>query len=165
MSTGPRVLWTDDDPPERYEYESFVLEDEGWDVVWAPDVSSAARLLAREHFDALILDQMLPYEGLQPGGDPLWNGCLLLRWLRGKGPPPSLKLDPNGGLGQLRPATENRDIPTVVVSAFHDPNVEAAMRDASAQDKNLPVVPKPIDMSALLDFLHRVRQREERPAR
>jgi len=161
MSTAQRrVLWTDDDPPERYEYESYVLSDEGWEVTWAPDVGTAARKLSEERFDALILDQMLPYEGLR-AGDPLWNGCLLLRWLRGKAPPPAVVLDPEGGLSTLSPSPENRAIPTVVVSAFHDPNVEAAMREASASDQQIPVVPKPIDMTALLDFLHGVARRAQ----
>lgn len=150
-----RVLWTDDDPPERYEYESYVLAEEGWEVVWAPDVGTAARSLSEQRFDALILDQMLPYDGLE-SGDPLWNGCLLLRWLRGKGPPPAVTLDEQGALSRLAPLEANRAIPTVVVSAFHDPNVELAMRDASPMDRQIPLVPKPIDMTALLDFLHAV---------
>ncbi len=147
-----RVLWTDDDPPERLAYESFVLEEEGWDVTWAPDVGTAARKLASEHFDALILDQMLPNESLR-AGDPIWNGCLLLRWLRGANPPPAVSLDPSGVLSVLKPDPANRGIPTVIVSAFHDPNVEASMRNASPDDARLPMVPKPIDVGDLLAFL------------
>ncbi len=152
MSARPRLLWTDDDAPDRFEYEALVLGEEGWDVVWATSVSEAARLLSGQHFDAMLLDQMLPYTGLRHG-DPLWNGALLLRWLRGKGPPSSVTLDPNGELSMLRPMPENRDIPTVVVSAFHDPLVDAAMREASEQDRALPLAPKPIDVSALISYL------------
>lgn len=153
-----RVLWTDDDPPERLAYESFVLEEEGWDVTWAPDVGTAARKLATEHFDALILDQMLPNESLQ-SGDPIWNGCLLLRWLRGASPPPAVSLDPSGVLSVLKPEDGNRRIPTVIVSAFHDQNVEASMREASPLDRQLPMVPKPIDVNNLLEFLAGVEKR------
>ncbi len=153
-----RVLWTDDDPPERMAYESFVLEEEGFQVTWAPDVGTAARKLAGEHFDALILDQMLPNESLK-AGDPIWNGCLLLRWLRGAAPPPAVSLDPSGVLSVLRPDPGNQDIPTVIVSAFHDQNVEDAMREASPRDRQLPMVPKPIDVDHLLRFLQGVTRR------
>lgn len=164
MSTRHRLLWTDDDAPDRFEYEALVLGEEGWDVVWAKSVSEAARLLADQPFDALLLDQMLPYTGLKYG-DPLWNGALLLRWLRGKGPPPNVTLDPKGELNTLKPRVENREIPTVIVSAFHDPQVDSAMRDASEQDRALPLAPKPIDVGALLSYLDQGRARVDgRPA-
>lgn len=153
MSKG-RLLWTDDDPPGRFEYEAFILEDEGWEIRWAPDVTAAAIALSKDSFDAMILDQMLPYEALRKG-DPLWGGCLLLRWLRGKAPPPNVSLDPTGPLTRLTPGADNRDIPVVVVSAFHDPKVEAAMRDASELDRGLVMVPKPIDINALASLLRR----------
>lgn len=160
MSPRPRLLWTDDDAPDRFEYEALVLGEEGWDVVWATSVSEAARLLAEQHFDAMLLDQMLPYTGLKHG-DPLWNGALLLRWLRGKGPPSNVTLDPRGELSMLKPRVENREIPTVVVSAFHDPLVDSAMRDASEQDRALPLAPKPIDVGALIGYLDQGRARAE----
>lgn len=160
MSPRPRLLWTDDDAPDRFEYEALVLGEEGWDVIWATSVSEAARLLADQHFDAMLLDQMLPYTGLKHG-DPLWNGALLLRWLRGKGPPSNVTLDPRGELSMLKPRVENREIPTVVVSAFHDPLVDSAMRDASEQDRALPLAPKPIDVGALIGYLDQGRARAE----
>lgn len=141
-----------------------MLGEEGWDVVWDTSVSEAARMLSKQPFDALLLDQMLPYTGLKHG-DPLWNGALLLRWLRGKEPPPFVTLDPRGELSTLRPKDENRDIPTVLVSAFHDPVVDKAMRDASDQDRSLPLAPKPIDVGALLSYLDQGMARAEaRPA-
>lgn len=154
MARRPVVLWTDDDGRDRFLYEELVIQAEGWDVAWALDVSSAARRLASEPFDALILDQMVPYEGLLKG-DVLWGGCLVLRWLRGKGPPPHLILDPKGALSTLRPDERNEEIPAFIVSGFHDPAVEAATRDASALDRNIPLVPKPVDIGVVLQFLRR----------
>lgn len=151
----PRLLWTDDDPPGRFEYEQFVIQDEGWDITWAPDVTTATRLLSEQPFDALILDQMLPpYVGLRKG-DPIWGGCLVLRWLRGKAPPGNLAIDPDGPLAKNHPLPRNADLPTIIVSAFHEPKVEAAIRDASPADRNIPLIPKPLDMNAILDFLRR----------
>lgn len=149
----PQLLWTDDDPPGRFEYEQFVIQDEGWDITWAPDVTTATRLLSEKTFDALILDQMLPpYVGLRKG-DPIWGGCLVLRWLRGKAPPMGLTLDSEGPLVKYQPDRHNADLPTVIVSAFHDPKVESALRDASPADRDIKLVPKPLDMGAILDFL------------
>lgn len=148
----PRLLWTDDDGRERFLYEEYVIQDEGWDIAWATDVTAAARRLSTEPFDALILDQMLPYEGLRPT-DVLWSGCVLLRWLRGKGPPPNLNLEPGGGLSRMTPLDLNSDIPAFIVSGFHDLAVEAATRDASEQDRNIPLVPKPVDVEIILSFL------------
>ena len=151
----PRLLWTDDDPPGRFEYEQYVIRDEGWDIVWASDVNTATKLLSEELFDALILDQMLsPYVGLRKG-DPIWGGCLILRWLRGKAPPNHLAVDPEGPLARYKPDPRNADLPTVIVSGFHDPKVEAAIRDASPQDRNIQLVPKPLDINAILEFLRR----------
>lgn len=152
--TGPRgrILWVDDDGAERYLYEQLVLEAEGWVVQYALDVDRAAYLLSTESLDALFLDQMLPYSGLVKG-DPIWCGCLLLRWLRGKGPPDGVQLDSRAALSVLQPLAGNVYVPVLVTSGGHDPMVEAAMRDASPMDRKIPLMSKPIDIEAMLEFL------------
>lgn len=152
--TGPRgrILWVDDDGAERYLYEQLILEAEGWMMQYAIDVGQAAYLLSRESFDAMFLDQMLPYSGLVKG-DPIWNSCLLLYWLRGGGTPRRVQVDPMAPLGVLRPLPTNVNLPVAVVSAFHDPALEEALRDASPMDRKILLIPKPIDVGAMLEFL------------
>lgn len=158
MSEGrPRLLWTDDDGRERFLYEEYVIRDEGWEIAWAEGVSEASRLLAREPFDALILDQMMPYEGLRQNEFLLWGGCLLLRWLRGAPPPAALELELDGGLYASQPLDVNRDIPAFVVSGFYDASVAEAFREASPQDRDLRIMPKPVEVDEVLRFLRDAR--------
>lgn len=58
------VLWVEDDPPERFVYERFVIEEEeGWALVWAGTLSKAVDCLSTQRVDALILDQEIRGEG------------------------------------------------------------------------------------------------------
>ena len=86
MPIQKRLLWTDDDGRDWFVYEEHMLRAEGWEVRWARDLDEAAALLAAEPFDALVLDQMLPFTFANIGAEPharrLWGGCLLLWWLR-----------------------------------------------------------------------------------
>src|SRR5262245_11569584 len=77
--TMPRdLLWVDDDDPERFVFERFVLQKDGWNITWARDVVAAAKLLEGQRFDALILDQMIAGDGVEEQA-VIWSGCHLLR--------------------------------------------------------------------------------------
>ena len=56
-----RLLWTDDDGADWFVYEAAMLRRAGWEIHWARDVTSAVDRLSAEPFDALIIDQMLPW--------------------------------------------------------------------------------------------------------
>lgn len=57
--TRPRVLVAEDDPSVRMTLE-FVLEDEGFDVLFAENGRQALDLALNEPLDCLLLDQMMP---------------------------------------------------------------------------------------------------------
>src|SRR5215211_6192631 len=76
-----KLLWVDDDGERRFRYERRILQQEGWEVVWAEDINKAREALAIQDFGALILDQSLPFvkDGTPTG---IEGGYLLLHWLR-----------------------------------------------------------------------------------
>lgn len=158
-----RLLWVDDDAPDRFVYEAYLVQQAGWSLTWATDVLSAAQLLCEQPFDGLILDQTFAFE--PPGGrrlDPqyqLWSGCFLLRWLRGAGVPehaPWLSHEDEQRLWGQTPLAQNRTLPAIIASAFHADEVERAIRSASDQDRQIELVAKPLSEVALLDFLEAV---------
>lgn len=69
-----RILIADDDPELRGLVQRYLTE-QGLAVRAVPDASAAALLLARERFDVLVLDLMMPGE----------DGLSLCRRLRGQG--------------------------------------------------------------------------------
>jgi two-component system phosphate regulon response regulator OmpR len=69
-----RILIADDDPELRGLLQRYLTE-QGLAVRAVPDASAAAQLLARERFDVLVLDLMMPGE----------DGLSLCRRLRGQG--------------------------------------------------------------------------------
>lgn len=148
---GHNLLWIDDDGPDRFLYEEYVLQGKGWRVVWATSVREALEILGKDGFDAILLDQMLP---LNPG--PLapadvWSGCLLLYWLRGMARPPAApQVEEPDVFGYVSPLSSNRAIKVIIVSAFHDDEVEEAIRAAEA---SIPIVKKPIDLEKLIGTL------------
>ncbi len=156
---SPRLLWVDDDGHRRFGYEDLRIRRAGWDLVWGTDLRAAADRMCTEIFHALILDQKIPYRGLQdvPGH---WGGCLFLRWLRGAGPPPGLTLPPVApslDLFQVTPRLENRAIPAILVSVYHRNDIMEATRSASSQDAEITLVAKPVQVEQILDFLGTVR--------
>ncbi len=162
----PRLLWTDDDGPNRFMMEEFTLRQAGWTVVWARGLRSAVEALATAPHDALLLDQMLPWsdpEDQRAGRDgvDVWGGCLLLWWLRRGAPPPAAhpgQLARFADMWDRAPLPANRALPVAVVSAFDDPDVRvqlAAVSEAGpgGRPPAVPVWTKPVDRDVLMDFV------------
>ena len=57
--TRPKILVAEDDPGVRLTLE-FVLEDEGFDVMFAEDGEQALAFALAEIPDVILLDQMMP---------------------------------------------------------------------------------------------------------
>lgn len=154
----PHVLWVDDDDPDRFVYERDLLERHGWKVTWARDVEEAANALHREHFDAMILDQMIAGNGVEEQS-VIWAGCHLLRWLRGVDPPPSRRRGEGTwpALQNISPNAVNKQVPVAILSAYHDKDVLQQTQSASEQDRKAPFLGKPVKEQELLAFLQRVR--------
>lgn len=152
MSTKGTLLWADDDGPLRFEYDEYCIKEKGWQVLWARSIDEAATKLGAIRVDAVLLDQMLPFaEG--EAQRLVWSGCLVLRWLRGKARP---ALAPEGierDLWSRQPLDENRTVRVKVASAFHNPDVLAAMQEASEQDRHITLLSKPTDTTRILEFL------------
>ena len=150
--TQPRLLWVDDDGRRRrFKYEESVLQ-KTWSITWAYTVYSAAMILAEAEFDAIILDQTLPFKD-QPPND-IWGGCALLWWLSKPGLSEAIpRAQVYAELAALTPSPKNRQAKVCVVSAFDDEGVAAQMRCARP---DLVVRPKPIDLDALRQFLNTV---------
>jgi CheY-like chemotaxis protein len=147
-----RLLWVDDDKPDKFLYEQMILKNEGWDIRWATTVVEAARTLSDERYQALLLDQMLPYE--EDKRPDVWSGCLLLRWLRQAELRTGNELEENYlELHELKPLRENTSMEVIVVSAYADETVEQEMRSASERDRNLLFEPKPVILDDILDIL------------
>jgi CheY-like chemotaxis protein len=156
--TKPHVLWVDDDDPDRFVYERYLLERDGWKVTWARDVAEAADKLSHEKFDAVILDQMIAGSGVEEQF-VIWAGCRLLRWLRGTDPPDSQRREdtPWPALHRLAPNDANKHLPVAILSAYHDADVLRATQGASEQDRKALFLGKPVKEAELLGFLHKVR--------
>jgi CheY-like chemotaxis protein len=168
MSDGARrLLWTDDDGPDRFMFECHMLEKSGWKVDWALDVTEALDRLAKVPYDALLLDQMLPWRHedqnqLTTRETTPWGGYEVLHRLRraqnrhDKAPPQSGE---HGSWVGTEPLAENVGVPVLVISAFYDKDVLAAIRSASVQDRDLVISPKPTNIDEIIDFLNRHRGR------
>ena len=158
MSRRPRVVWADDEP-KRMPYEARLIKRAGWELVWATSVIEAGRLLERGVFDALLLDQMMPYYGSVPDAREVWGGCLLLRWLAGTNAPshaptrwgePEKSLERRMRLSDFEPQEPNRSIPVMVLSGYYDEDVLRAMREVRP---DITVHSKPIQLDRVLAFL------------
>lgn len=145
---GAEVLWVDDDGPDRFMYEEYLLGRKGWVIRWACDVVTAACYLKDSRFSIVIIDQMLP---IQVQGElSEWGGYHLLAWLRGAGgqhhpEAPGLPLE----LHQFGTLADNRSVPVIIVSAFSDETIEDATRRLPCQ-ASTAAIPKPIDISRLM---------------
>lgn len=147
--TTRRLLWADDEGPDRFLFAAHRLRAAGWEIVWVTTVGEAAERLRHQRFDAALFDQMMPMvSGLAPS---VWSGCTLFRWLRGlprhPAAPPSL-LPPDGA-----PSEANVRVPVLIISAYADADVEAAMIDGLDDDLVPRWANKPIDPTALVDDL------------
>ena len=155
---GPLVLWVDDDEEDRFIFEIDAIKSRlGWQVQWAGTVREAAMVLTTRAVDALILDQMICDHGIS---SPIWSGCRLLHWLRGKkhpdqGPWPREELGWRLHLSE-KPLACNRQVPVVLVSAYHNREVLDATMEASTQDRLIRLYSKPVDFQRIQAFLQKV---------
>ncbi len=153
-----RLLWVDDDPPERFVYEKGVLEEEDrWNIRWARTLSEAVGFLSSEDFDALILDQMVCGDEISV---PIWGGCRLLHWIRGtqyengQAPWPADEAADRVFEGR-HPLASNQSLPAIILSGYHNKDVLDATRKASHQDSTIQFLGKPVDLAALRHLLER----------
>jgi DNA-binding response OmpR family regulator len=152
-----RLLWVDDDAPERFQYEATVLtEDYRIEIMWARSVAEAVQLLSKRTYEAVVLDQMLPFKSDSVVSD-YWGGCVILHWLkRSKYPssaPPAE--DPSVLLGT--PLAANVHAPVCFVSAFSDDDVHRELLRACDP---LLIFPKPLELKMLEEFLRAALSRQ-----
>jgi CheY-like chemotaxis protein len=170
----PRLLWIDDDGPERFMNERRRLRKARWTVEWARGLQSAVERLTVEPFDAMLLDQMLPWPDREPGEPPdttveVWGGALLLWWLRRGRAPDSLGSAVVARYAEMwdqQPTAANRAMPVVVISAFDDSDVRAQLLEVCDEGEggspfDTPIWTKPVDLDALMAFLEDVKAHVE----
>jgi CheY-like chemotaxis protein len=122
------LLWIEDEP-DQLSAAREELEDRGWSVTFACDIVSAATLLSRTRYDALIMDLMVPGNGDGvTKGFAIWSTYRLLCWLGGASPNASAGVsDQWNALDSITPIEDNRRVPAMILSAYHWPDVTAAM--------------------------------------
>lgn len=150
-----RLLWVDDDGPDRFRYEEAVLiEDRGCQVGWAATVAQALERLRREPYDAIVLDQMLPFTEHSPVTD-YWGGCVVLHWLKLSSYPPTAPPPEHPQLfAGEPPLLANVQAPVCFVSAFMDDDVHRELLRAC---NLLRIFAKPLDLDVLERFLDAAR--------
>lgn len=148
------LLWIEDEP--RYvRAAAGEIRDLGWSVTFAREILEAANKLSTERYDALIMDLMVT--GNVPNvaaGFAIWSTYRLLCWLGGS------PAEAKAGLAHqwkeidvLTPMEENRRIPAMILSAYHDMNVAEAMKLANLARVGtaIPMYSKPIDAVRVAD--------------
>lgn len=153
-----RLLWIDDDAPDRFRHEHRLLSRQGWDVTFATSARAGAEFLQDQAFTAVVLDQMLPWRGGMhgKGREEVWAGCFLLYWLRNKNRPS--KAPPRKDferLSTMQPLDTNRNVAVILCSAYFDDEVMAAFTEV---EPGLQELPKPIDRDRLLEIFELLAQ-------
>jgi nucleoside phosphorylase len=154
----PLVLWVDDDGPGRFEFEIYCLKREGYRIDFAVDVIQAATLLCYRKYDAVLLDNLIPYRYGSVESIGAWGGYVLYSWLRNsvrsKRAPPTVSLR---DLDQLEPNPLNRGVPVLMCTAFHDDEVWSALQSAKLDNEKLLTAAKPINAHTLARWLEMTR--------
>lgn len=148
MTKKQKVLWVDDDGPDRFPYELSVLEEHHFETDWALDAEQAVNRLSAGHYNLVLLDQAFPIDYRSSYRD-VWSGCRLLYWLRGKRPPTGAS---QGAMWtelfrRNRPRLKNKNIPVIIISGFQDDLVDEALRQI---DHEISIFPKPVDGDELI---------------
>lgn len=152
----PDLLWVDDDGPSNFLFETYQLQASGWTITFAEDAAAAVAHLQQYAFQAVILDQMLPRDDSAHGSIDVWTGYLLLWWLkRGQTPSqaPQASIEALHPLLQQPPLPQNRTIPVIMITAFHDDDVHEAFDKVRRSEPAVEKLIKPVDFDALLGFL------------
>jgi CheY-like chemotaxis protein len=159
MTHHRQILWVDDDGEDRFRFEIDCLKRIGWDIIWAKSAEKAVENLLEKSFDLVLLDQVFPFEEDGRHKD-VWSGCRLLYWLRGGDTVPS-KAPPYDEWARLAarkpPQNGNRDVMVIVLSAFQDDAVDAALKAIRLPPKLLP---KPVDEDLLLELVRKAGSRD-----
>jgi hypothetical protein len=152
------LLWVDDDGERRFRYERRILAKEGWDVMWAEDINTARLLLSTDDFDALILDQRLPFEKERtPTG--VEGGYLLLHWVRLGILPEQFELPQADNSPEFEPPKEtNRRLQVLFISAYYDEDLQAQMQKLNGEHGQIEITPKPVDPQDLLRFVNLIKR-------
>lgn len=146
------LLWIDDDRPNRFLYETMLLENDGWRVIWAGTATSAAELLSTQPFEAAILDIMLPVD---ENAAPTSCGLHVLNWLRQKSVVEPPRHDSEAVEEMLRdrqPLDVNVSVPVVVATAF----IGAAIRGEFDEGSLNSMICKPFSYEEITELLNNV---------
>lgn len=111
-----RVLFIEDEP-FTVEPLATMLRERGYTVELIVDLTEAARLLSSQRYSLLILDIMLPHNGIiEQSTSPKKSGIAFAKMLRVGG-----TKDHNMGI--------NADLPVVVLTAVMDPSSISEIRE------------------------------------
>jgi CheY-like chemotaxis protein len=122
--------------------------------VWARTVQEAIEALETIEFRAVLLDQFLPMDDPLTDRANLWQGSLLLHWLRGHafpGQAPAIAIEEWKAFAGRAPLDANRRVHVIIVSAYFDAEVDAAMRTI---EPDLSLMQKPLDATKLVQALN-----------
>lgn len=159
----PKLLWIDNDGPTRFLSERRLMRQLGWEYDWAHAIDEAAERLVGTPYDALVIDQSIPFAAIAPGrptpeGPPfVWGGAVLLWWLRRRTPPPDM---PQADLVLEQPFfaelpdRANGNAPALLYSGFQNRTVESAQRTLHGAGAVIEIARKPIPFEPLQRFLN-----------
>jgi CheY-like chemotaxis protein len=160
------LIWIEDQPSTLSAAQGE-LEDRGWNVTFEGDIVAAATALSERTYDALIMDLMVAGgPGGVRQGFAIWATYRLLCWLRGAPP------DANRGVASqwtdidsLTPVDGNRMIPAMILSAYHEPEVKAALGvvDRTRLDREIRCFAKPLHAERIADELIALVAADRRP--
>jgi CheY-like chemotaxis protein len=162
-----RLLWIDDEPELLYSPDELITLDLGWELDWAICVRTAAEALVSQHYDIVLVDQMMPFEAEPqlPRQEAIvvTAGALLIHWLRLG----TLSKDLTGAtelrqLGWLPPhqgviAHGNQDASVIMVTGW-EPTTDVINAVGDLIEPGVPFRPfiKPVDEVRLRIELERL---------
>lgn len=152
------MLWVDDEGPHKFRHTARIIGENGWTIEWADCVTSAVDRLANETYDDLLVDQMLPFN--EDDEPDVWNGCILIRWLRGMRPPPGTSGNVDRDqLMRQSPLPENAKLRAIIVSAYNEADVRKATEETEGE---IVFKIKPVTVNELLKLLKQTRSKKKK---